>query len=120
MAEVRAHGFTVPVFLIFLNTRIWQGDMQQCCQPCVFCRFRLVFCGFSVFLKTYELLEFWLVLFESCLFLDLFLADFCAADLLILWHFCCSNALQNAIWACFCVNLLIVGLFSDLSPCFCF
>jgi len=33
----------------------------------------------------------------------------------ILWHFCCFNLLLKAYWACFCENLLILGLFSRFA-----
>jgi len=71
------------------------------------------FVGLRFFLKTCRLLVFGLVLIEHCLFLGLFFADFCFADCFfqILWHFCCLNLLLKPYWACFCEDLLILGLF---------
>jgi len=63
-----------------------------------------------VFLKTCGLLVFGLVLIEICLFF----AEFCYTDCFIsqiIWHFCRFNLLLKAYWACFCENLLILGLF---------
>jgi len=61
---------------------------------------------------------FWL---KFACFLGLFFADFCIADCFfyqISWTFCSFNLLQNEIWACFCVNLLILGLFSGFVVLF--
>jgi len=63
------------------------------------------FCGVAFFLKTCRLL----VLIQICLFS----ADFCFADCFFsnFMALCCFNLLPKAYWACFCKNLLILGLF---------
>jgi len=77
--------------------------------------FALVFlwsCG--LFLKTCGLLVYGIILIEICLFFGLAFCRFLFCRLLffqILWHFCRFNVLLKAYWACFCENLLILGLF---------
>ena len=66
------------------------------------------------FLKTCGLLVFGLVLIEICVFFGLVFCRFLFCRLpffQILWHFCCLNLLLKAYWACFCEDLLILGLF---------
>ena len=75
-------------------------------------KFRLVF-FVEVFLKTCGLL----VLIEICLFFGLVFCRFLFCGLLffqILWHFYCLNLLLKAYWACFCEDLLILGLFFQI------
>jgi len=62
------------------------------------------------------LLVFELVLIKICLFFE----DFCTADcFFIKFHGRFAfNSLQNEIWACFCVNLLILGLFFGFAYLF--
>jgi len=73
----------------------------------------LFFVELRVFLKTCGLLVFGLVLIEIFCFLGLLLqiSVLRIAFFQILWHFCCFNFLPMAYWACFCENLLILGLF---------
>jgi len=64
-------------------------------------------------LKTCGLLVFGLVLIEICLFFGLVFCRFLFCGLpffQILWHFYCLNLLLKACWACFCEDLLILGL----------
>jgi len=71
--------------------------------------FGLVFLKLRVFFKTCGLLVFGLVLIEICLFLQIsvFLIPFFSNFMAIL----CFNLLQKAYWACFCENLVTLGLF---------
>jgi len=76
--------------------------------------FGFVFLWSCVFFKTCRLLVFGLVLIEICLIFGLVFFRFLLCRLLffqILWHFCCFNLLLKATWACFCENVLKLGLF---------
>ena len=88
--------------------------LLQCCQPCVLpAKLGLFCCGVAFFLKTCWLLVFGLVLIEICLFFGFLFCRVLICRLLfsqILWHFCRFNLLLKAYWACFCENLLILGL----------
>jgi len=68
----------------------------------------------SFFFKICGLLVFGLVLIKICLLFGLFFFRFLYCGLLfyqISWPFCSFNLVQNDIWAGFCVNFLILGLF---------
>jgi len=69
----------------------------------------LFFLKLRVFLKTCGLLVFGLVLTEICLFLQIYV--FLIAFSLNFMAILCFNLLQKAYWACFCENLVILGLF---------
>jgi len=83
--------------------------------------FGLVVCQVAGFLNTCKLLVIGLVLFEICLFFSKFVF-WRLLFFQILWHFWSFNLLLRAIWACFCENLLILGLFllMCLIPAFIF
>ena len=51
----------------------------------------------------------WNLLIFGLVFLQIYVLQI--AFLKILWPFCSFNLLQNEIWVCFCLNLLILGLF---------
>jgi len=92
---------------------------SQCCQPNGFpVNFGLFFCGFADFLKTCVLLVSGLFHFKVACILGLFFAD------CFIFKFCdnlfCFSLLQNAIWACFCINLFILGLFFGFAYLFLF
>jgi len=100
------------VKLCSYQTRFIYGG--QCCQPCVIpANLGMFFCGIAGFLEDLPAACFracfiWKLLvfgFDFCRF------RFCGLLFLNLWHFFCFHVLQNAIWACFCVNFLILGLF---------
>jgi len=73
-----------------------------------------VFCGFLFFFEDLRLARFWagcdknLLVFWACFVQIPFFK--------ILWHFCSSiYCKENEIWwVCFCVNLLILGLFFQI------
>ena len=92
----------------------------QCCQPCgSLANLSMFFLTLQIILKTCVLLLFGLVLFFSCLLF----AGFCFCELLVFEILCiiyCFNLLQNATWACFCVNLLGLGLFIQICRLFLF
>jgi len=67
------------------------------------------FADYRVFLKTCRLLVF----AESCLLLGLFFADFVMRIALFANFMALLLFTANAIWACLCVNLLILGLFCE-------
>jgi len=112
----------VPLFLVPVRTaqqsRTRSLSLAQFCTVLPTLRlsheFGLVFFVYlRVFLKTCGLLVFGLVLIKFCLFFLACFFRFLYCGLLFfqnLWPFCSYNLLQNETWACFCVNLLILGL----------
>jgi len=84
--------------------------------------FGLVFLWICVFFEDLGVACFWayfdqnLLVFWAC-FLQISVMRI--AFFQILWPVCSFNLLQNELWACLCANLLILGFFSDLPPCFC-
>jgi len=88
--------------------------INQRCQPCGFpANLGLFFVELRVFLMNCGLLVFRLVLIEICLFFGLVFMQISAlwiAFFQILWHFFCFNLLLKKIWACFCENMLVLGL----------
>jgi len=98
--------------------------LVQCCQPCGFpANLGLLFVDLR-FLKICGFLDFGLVLIKSCSFFGLVFCKFLFCGLhffQILWHYCRFSLLQNEIWAWFCVNLHILGLFFRIClPAFIF
>ena len=66
------------------------------------------------FFKAWGLLVFGVVLIKMCLFFGLVFLQISFLRIVffqILWHFCCFNSMLNEVWAGFCANLHIFGLF---------
>jgi len=124
VATVQKVTFFPSVGLLTTSQRSW-SEMR--CYTSVLptlqfsCEFGFVF---FVNLKACGLLVFGLVFIKICLFFGLVFCRYLHCGLLFYqtsWPFCFFNLLQNEIWACFCRNLLILGLvFQSCFPVFVF
>ena len=121
LRNVRVDCFAVGLYCVTIKWQwIFKCSLQVSVASLAFFS-RIWACFFvelRVFLKTCRLLVFGLVLIEICLFFGLVFSDFYFADcffpnFMALLPF---QLMLKAYWACFCENLLILGLFFPYLP----